>query len=215
MAELKVEYIDPDTLKPFAGNPREHSTRNIQDIQRSIKKFGFTNPILVRKEDHMVIAGHGRLQSAQELGVEEVPVIFLDFSENDAKLYSVTDNRTGETSEWDHMALTDLLEELGTQDHLDLEDSGFDALELDQLLEETGFEGPEVEERPTDDLGGFNITDFQNTVKQLILYFDGSEYPEILERLDQAREAEGLPDNSQLFLELLKFYEENRERAGG
>ena len=85
MAELKVEYVDPATLKPFAGNPREHSTRNIQDIQRSIKKFGFTNPILVRKEDHMVIAGHGRLQSAQELGVEEVPVIFLDFSENDAK----------------------------------------------------------------------------------------------------------------------------------
>ena len=48
MAELQVQYVDPQELKPFAGNPRHHSERNIQDIQRSIKKFGFTNPILVR-----------------------------------------------------------------------------------------------------------------------------------------------------------------------
>ena len=69
-ANLQVQYIDPKELKPFTDNPRHHSERNIQDIQRSIKKFGFTNPILVRKEDNMIIAGHGRLQSAQELGVE-------------------------------------------------------------------------------------------------------------------------------------------------
>jgi len=57
MAELQVQYIDPQELKPFADNPRQHSERNIQDIQRSIKKFGFTNPILVRQEDNMVVAG--------------------------------------------------------------------------------------------------------------------------------------------------------------
>ena len=109
---LQVQYIDPQELKPFTDNPRHHRERNLQDIQRSIKKFGFTNPILVRKEDNMIIAGHGRLASAQELGVEEVPVIYLDFSENDAKLYNITDNRTGETSEWDLVALTELVKTL-------------------------------------------------------------------------------------------------------
>ena len=135
MAELQVQYIDPQELKPFADNPRHHSERNIQDIQRSIKKFGFTNPILVRQEDNMVVAGHGRLESAQQLGLEEVPVIYLDFSENDAKLYAITDNRTAETSEWDLVALDELVQslELGEDE---LPDTGFYADELEEILEE-------------------------------------------------------------------------------
>tara|TARA_Y100000296_G_scaffold73708_1_gene91517 strand:+ start:440 stop:1687 length:1248 start_codon:yes stop_codon:yes gene_type:complete len=135
MAELQVQYIDPQELKPFADNPRHHSERNIQDIQRSIKKFGFTNPILVRQEDNMVVAGHGRLESAQQLGLEEVPVIYLDFSENDAKLYAITDNRTAETSEWDLVALDELVQslELGEDE---LPDTGFYAEELEEILEE-------------------------------------------------------------------------------
>ena len=135
-ANLQVQYIDPQELKPFTDNPRHNSERNIQDIQRSIKKFGFTNPILVRKEDNMIIAGHGRLQSAQELGVEEVPVIYLDFSENDAKLYSITDNRTGETSEWDVLALNDLIKKLEEDEEIHLDDTGFRVEELDELLSE-------------------------------------------------------------------------------
>ena len=135
MAELQVQYIDPQELKPFADNPRHHSERNIQDIQRSIKKFGFTNPILVRQEDNMVVAGHGRLESAQELGLEEVPVIYLDFSENDAKLYAITDNRTAETSEWDLVALDELVQSL-EMDEDELPDTGFYADELEEILAE-------------------------------------------------------------------------------
>ena len=135
MAELQVQYIDPQELKPFADNPRHHSERNIQDIQRSIKKFGFTNPILVRQEDNMVVAGHGRLESAQELGLEEVPVIYLDFSENDAKLYAITDNRTAETSEWDLVALDELVQSL-EMDEDELPDTGFYAEELEEILAE-------------------------------------------------------------------------------
>ncbi len=142
MAELQVQYIDPQELKPFADNPRHHSERNIQDIQRSIKKFGFTNPILVRQEDNMVVAGHGRLQSAQELGLDEVPVIYLDFSENDAKLYAITDNRTSETSEWDLVALDELVQELEMGED-GLPDTGFYAEELDALLTEGEFQMPD------------------------------------------------------------------------
>ena len=61
---LGVEYVDVDSLKPFVDNPRQHDQRNIEDIQRSIKRFGFTNPLLVRKADNMLVAGHGRLESA-------------------------------------------------------------------------------------------------------------------------------------------------------
>lgn len=91
-AELKIEYVPIDTLKPFADNPREHSERNINDITRSISRFGWTNPIIARREDNMIVAGHGRIKAAMIEGIETVPVIYLDMSDNDAKLYAITDN---------------------------------------------------------------------------------------------------------------------------
>ena len=83
----------------------------------------------------MVVAGHGRLESAQELGLDEVPVIYLDFSENDAKLYAITDNRTAETSEWDLVALDELVQSLEL-DEDELPDTGFYADELEEILAE-------------------------------------------------------------------------------
>ena len=131
---LGVEYVDVDSLKPFVDNPRQHDQRNIEDIQRSIKRFGFTNPLLVRKADNMLVAGHGRLESAKKLGIERVPVIFLDFNENDAKLYSITDNRTSETSQWNLVSLDELVKQL-EEAEIDLEASGFTVDELEVLIE--------------------------------------------------------------------------------
>ena len=212
---LKIEYIDTDELKPFVGNPRDHSERNINDIERSIKLFGWTNPIIVRRSDNMIVAGHGRVEAAQHQGLEQVPIIYVDMTENDAKLYSVADNRTSETSEWDYGNLTELLAELNGLPDIDLGDSGFDSIEVDELIGDPDFGDPMINSRPTDDLGAFDITEFQTTVKQLILYFDGAEYPELLERLDRAREAEGAGDNSQLFLKMLDLYEKDHERLDG
>lgn len=157
-AQLKVEYIPIDTLKPFVDNPREHSERNINDIKRSISRFGFTNPILVRREDNMIIAGHGRIEAATIEGLETVPVIYLDMSDNDAKLYSITDNRTAETSEWDLLALKELTEAL-SDDGLEIEDSGFELAELEELLETIE---PEVEVEEDD----FDATPQEEAVSQ-------------------------------------------------
>ena len=132
--QLQVEYMDINELKPFVDNPREHSERNINDIQRSIKRFGWTNPIIVRKADNMIVAGHGRVEAAQKQGLEKVPVIYVEMTENDAKLYSITDNRTSETSQWDIVSLDDLMKELSEVPDIVLEDTGFHADELEGLL---------------------------------------------------------------------------------
>ena len=134
MNQLKIEYVDLDKLKPFVDNPRNHSERNVDDILQSMKRFGWTNPIIARRDDNMVIAGHGRIEAARLNGTEQVPVIFTDFTENDAKLYSLTDNRTSETSDWDLVALNDLVKELDEMPDIDLDDSGFTSEELDDLL---------------------------------------------------------------------------------
>jgi len=131
---IAIEYVALDALKPFVDNPRHHSERNIADIKRSITRFGWTNPVIVRRADNMIIAGHGRLEAAKAEGIETVPVVYVDMSENDAKLYSIADNRTAETSEWDATALNDLIEELEAVPDIDIEGTGFDADELDNLL---------------------------------------------------------------------------------
>jgi len=140
MNQLKIEYIDLEQLKPFVDNPRNHSERNVDDILQSMKRFGWTNPIIARRDDNMVIAGHGRIEAARLNGTEQVPVIFTDFTENDAKLYSITDNRTSETSDWDLVALNDLVKELDEMPDIDLADSGFTTEELDDLLADVSMD---------------------------------------------------------------------------
>jgi hypothetical protein len=66
MSKLEIKYVSPDDLRPYAGNARTHSKKQIRQIADSIQRFGFTNPVIV-SVDREVIAGHGRL--------EHVPII--------------------------------------------------------------------------------------------------------------------------------------------
>ena len=73
---LAVVWRRIETLRPDPANPRSHSTKQIRQLTRSIGAFGFNVPILVDRTLR-IIAGHGRLLAAQELGWREVPTILL------------------------------------------------------------------------------------------------------------------------------------------
>ena len=76
LRDLQVRQMPVASLTPHASNPRIHSPKQIRQIAESIKKFGFVNPILTDSNGG-VIAGHGRVQAAQQLGIEMVPTIPL------------------------------------------------------------------------------------------------------------------------------------------
>ncbi|MFG5379814.1 ParB/Srx family N-terminal domain-containing protein [Yoonia sp. R2-816] len=69
-------YVHPGSLTPYANNARTHSDAQIKQIAESIKRFGFTNPVLVSDEGE-IIAGHGRVRAALALGLSEVPTLAL------------------------------------------------------------------------------------------------------------------------------------------
>jgi ParB-like chromosome segregation protein Spo0J len=69
--ELNIKYHQIDSLIAYERNARTHSKYQIRQIARSIKEFGFTNPILINR-DRMIIAGHGRVQAANTLGINQV-----------------------------------------------------------------------------------------------------------------------------------------------
>lgn len=128
----QIEMVSVDALIPYAKNARTHSDEQVAQIAGSIKEFGFNNPVLVDK-DNSVIAGHGRLMAARKLGYKEVPVVKLEhLTESQRKAYILADNRIALNSGWDTSMLSLELQEL--KDDIDLSLLGFDADELDAML---------------------------------------------------------------------------------
>ena len=133
LVELHVELVDINLLKPYAMNARAHSRKQVRRIADSIKQFGFTNPLLI-DELGEVIAGHGRLQAAQQLKLGQVPVIRLRHLDTAQKrALRLADNRIAELSSWTPELLTSELQFLVETDFA-VEVTGFDTIDLDRIL---------------------------------------------------------------------------------
>ncbi len=138
-ASLAIEVLPIGTIIPYARNPRrnEHA---VAKVAGSIKEFGFRQPIVVDKE-MVIIVGHTRLLAAQQLGFTHVPVhIAENLSPSQIKAYRIADNRTNEEAEWDEEMLAIELGDLRDAD-FDLDLTGFDPDELEELLAGEGTEG--------------------------------------------------------------------------
>ena len=131
-SEAAAVYVDPSTLPPWNKNPR-HNEAAIDKVAKSIQRFGFASPIVARTADGRVIAGHTRLAAALRLGLEDVPVRFLDIDEQLASALALADNKIGEIATWDDETLGQVLAEL-EQDGMDLGGLGWDEDELDLIV---------------------------------------------------------------------------------
>jgi len=132
-ARLAVHYRPVQSLIPYARNARTHSPEQVAQIAASIREFGWTNPILL-DGDQGVIAGHGRLLAARQLGLAEVPCIELaHLSDTQRRAYILADNRLALNAGWDDELLRIELGELQSLD-FDLDLLGFDDGELQELL---------------------------------------------------------------------------------
>src|SRR5688572_25249337 len=130
---LEIEYRPIDSLIPYARNARTHSDAHIAQIAASIKEFGWTNPILV-DGDQGIIAGHGRVLGALQLGITEVPVIELaGMTDAQKRAYILADNQLALNAGWDEGLLALELADLRDLS-FDLSTIGFSDNELQSLL---------------------------------------------------------------------------------
>jgi ParB-like chromosome segregation protein Spo0J len=115
MSESIGEFADINSLIPHPDNPRinDHA---VEELAKSIKRFGFAAPIIARSEDKMIIAGHTRWKAAKHLNLDKVPVRYMDLDPVDAKLLMLADNKLGEKSLWDEEKLSELFNELKDED---------------------------------------------------------------------------------------------------
>lgn len=141
--ELKIEYLPIKALKPYEKNTRKHQKKDVDNIARSIEKYGMCDAIGIWSDDNIIVEGHGRMLACKQLGMTEVPCVRLDhLTDEQRREYAIAHNATAELSEWDLDILPDELAEL------DLSDFDFD-FGIEDEEEETEIvedEAPEVDE---------------------------------------------------------------------
>ena len=160
--QLTVSYQDAASLNPRATNPRTHSKKQIDQIAKAIRQFGFTNPVLI-DQSNGVIAGHGRLAAAKLLGMAQVPTVRLaDMSEAEIRAYVIADNKLAENAGWDKRLLGLELQYLTELEvDLDIAITGFELPEIDLLIEAVSDQADpsnDAADQPTEPAAGPAVT---------------------------------------------------------
>ena len=121
---MQIENWNINDVKPFHNNARVHEEKSISAIKASVDRFDWLAPIVV-DDDGVIIAGHGRLSAAKELGLTEVPVLVADWlSDNEVAAAREADNMTQDLSRFDWNKLNINLEDIDWID-IDMSEFGF------------------------------------------------------------------------------------------
>lgn len=150
--EIKCKYeklINIDSIVPHKDNNNKHPKKQIELLSKLIKNHGFRHPLIISKRSNFLISGHGRLEAAKLLGMEEVPVDYQEF-ENEAMEYAflTSDNKSTQLAEFDDAMMLDKIKELELDENFDLELFGIsDFTFLQDTFEEEAQEALSSEEK--------------------------------------------------------------------
>lgn len=135
----RYENVKIEKLKPYENNARTHSEEQVEKISRSIKEFGFINPVLI-DSNFGIIAGHGRVLGAKKLGMEEVPCLFVeDLTDEQKRAYILADNKLALDAGWDDEILREEIKALADLD-FDVSLTGFELEDFDFNQTDIEFE---------------------------------------------------------------------------
>lgn len=144
MTDLKIEYVDIDTIKPYEHNAKEHPQEQIEQIKNSISEFEMIDPIGVWNNE--IVEGHGRYIACKELGYTQVPIIRLDhLTDEERKAYTLIHNQLTMNTGFN---LDTLQQEIDKLKNIDIRDFGFDLkVDIEEPTIETSVDKPNERER--------------------------------------------------------------------
>lgn len=166
---MKIEYIDVDLLRKYNNNAKDHPESQVNEIAKSIERFGFWQPIAVDR-NYVIVIGHGRMMAAKKLGIKQVPVTVIDdLTDDEINALRLVDNKLNESG-WDFSALE---AELSTITGIDMSDFGFQPISDEEIEyvtrqperpQERGWHEDEEEYTPTAHSGEYGAS--TGTVQQ-------------------------------------------------
>jgi ParB-like chromosome segregation protein Spo0J len=175
-----AEWVEISAIKPWDRNPRKNAAA-IDEVAGSIKRFGFSSPIIVRRADGVIIAGHTRYAASQRLGLDKVLVRYMDLDPAQARALALADNKLGELADWDAPLLAEVLRELNDED-VSLEGLGFDAQELDAILPDLDA----LDDAFADALGALPEGD-QSSVRKMTFILHSEQLETVKRALEHAK----------------------------
>ncbi len=122
---MEIKQVKLSDLIPYENNAKKHDETQIKNVAKSIKDYGFVQPIVIDK-DNVIVIGHCRYEASKMLGMEEVPCVLVDsLTDEQVKALRLIDNKTNE-SPWNFDLLN---EELETIKEIDMSEFGFEMIE--------------------------------------------------------------------------------------
>lgn len=178
----KIELMEIEKIFPYINNPRKN--KDIDKIASSILEFGFQQPIVIDK-NNVIIVGHSRYEASKKLGLNKVPVLKADLSEAQSKAYRIADNKLNELSDWDNELLSLELKELDSLDY-DKDILGFNENDYNFIFKEIEpvFE-PANNQIQNIDIGEIKAPNSQ--VRMVQLFLDSSTEPKLKEMIDHLK----------------------------
>lgn len=149
MTDLTIQSIKLADIRVYKNNPKLHNKAQVAKIRESIREFGFINPVLL-DENLEIIAGHGRVAAAHDMGMTEVPAIILShLTDAQKRAYRIADNKLTELGKWSVELLNLEFSELSNLDlDFNLEITGFETAEIDLILDGDGASDPKADVVP-------------------------------------------------------------------
>lgn len=194
--QLKIEYVNKEDLKTYANNAKIHTAEQVEQIKKSIRKFGMNDPIAVW-HDNEIIEGHGRFLAIMEMDeIKEVPIIRLDeLTDAQRKAYMLAHNKLTMNTGFDFSVLVD---ELKSVVDIDMSDFGFNAFILDNEFED--FEPEEFDQEIEEEYGENGLKAFNC----IISCMDETEKEWLRKILHEPKKLQRLYDCTKL----MAYYEE-------
>lgn len=174
--------MEIEKIFPYINNPRKN--KDIDKIASSILEFGFQQPIVIDK-NNVIIVGHSRYEASKKLGLNKVPVLKADLSEAQSKAYRIADNKLNELSDWDNELLSLELKELDSLDY-DKDILGFNENDYNFIFKEIEpvFQ-PANDQIQNIDIGEIKAPNSQ--VRMVQLFLDSSTEPKLKEMIDHLK----------------------------
>ena len=202
MADTNITDTPIGELKAHPENPRQG---DISAIAGSIQKNGWYGTIVAQRSTGYVLAGNHRLMAAKSIGMETVPVYWVDVDDEQANRILLADNRASDLATYDDSALADILANLVDTD-LGLTGTGFDDADLEALLFDLDRLNPTYGTL-TDDIrtvGEAADAIEASGIRSVIIPFQIEQYNLVVARLAELRTKYGVDSNAEVMLKLVE-----------
>lgn len=192
---MKVQKLSISKIKLNPTNPRVIKDDKFQKLVKSIQDFPEMKEIrpIVVNQDMIILGGNMRFRAMQEAGVKEIPVVIVDWDEEKQKEFTIKDNLSFGEWDWDSLA--------NDWDIEALRDWGVDVPSFNIDLIE-----PEID---TTRLGENMDKYINNSIKQIVLYYDTEKFEKMLNDLDKIANEKGFEDNSEVVEYLVEQFKKN------